>query len=265
MERIHNFRDFGGLRTESGEEIKKGLLFRSASLARATDGDLEELSSLRIRTVCDLRTNLERRRRPDRLPGGSSLMVVHIPIRVSQHDESGLVRQLCSLLFGRARRLEYGEVVKQAYQEYVTEFRTQISDILRLVCDQGNLPILIHCTGGKDRTGIICAIIQTLLGVSPASVMQDYLLSNDNLHAFRTAILDRLRILSVFGVANDKFIPLLEARREYLDASFSLIEHDYGSMKEYVRSGLGFLDSDVHAMKRLLLDRGDRSILQSAG
>jgi protein-tyrosine phosphatase len=207
--------------------------------------------------VCDLRTTLERRKRPDRLPEDTGLRIVHIPIRVSQHDESGLVRQLCSLLFGKARSLEYGEVVKQAYQEYVTEFRAQISDILQLVCKQGNLPILIHCTGGKDRTGIICAIIQSLLGVSRQSVMQDYLLSNDNLHAFRKAILDRLRILSVFGVAKDKFMPLLEARSEYLEASFSRIEHDYGSMDGFVRYGLGLSVSDLHAMKKLLLDGKD--------
>ena len=68
MDCIHNFRDFGGYQTENGAYIKKGLLYRSGALDKATDADLEKLSALGIKTICDLRSERERRMEPDRIP-----------------------------------------------------------------------------------------------------------------------------------------------------------------------------------------------------
>ncbi len=251
---IYNFRDFGGYRARDGLSLKKGMLFRSACLSGASDDDLKRLSSLGIKTVCDLRTRKERADRPDCIPLNPDMKLLHIPIKVKSHNESGFLSQVFSMAFGKGRRLNYAEAMKETYQEYVTDFRSELSGVIRLVTDGANLPILIHCTGGKDRTGFVCAVIQLALGMPGESVIQDYLLSNDHLEQFRREMLRRLRIFSIFGVPKRRFLPLLEARREYLEAAFLRMRVDYGTVEDYIRNGLCLPDGDRRRLGRVLLE-----------
>lgn len=256
METIHNFRDVGGQRTEDGLLVRRGMVYRSGSLARASDADLERLSSLGLRTVCDLRTHQERDDHPDRIPRHRGIRSLHIPVKVNQHDESGLLLRLLWLVFGRARRLDYGEVARKSYREYVTDFSPQFSAVMKVATEPQNLPMLIHCTAGKDRTGFACSLIQLTLGVSPEVVMADYLRSNNHLDRFKEVTLYKLRFLKLFGVSKQKILPLLEARSEYLEAAWDQISQDYGSVGGYVREGLGFSDEDTRRLKRLFLEEG---------
>ncbi len=76
-----NFRDAGGLETRDGRRMKPGILYRSDELSRLSDGDLERLGGLGLRSICDLRAPGERRRRPDRLPPGG-VRPVHVPFQL---------------------------------------------------------------------------------------------------------------------------------------------------------------------------------------
>lgn len=254
MEAIPNFRDFGGYKTEDGSVIKKGLLFRSGSLARASEGDLQTLAALGIRTVCDLRTVRERQQGPDRLPGGRDINYVHIPIKARRHNEASPARQLWSLLFGSARGLDYGELLTELYQELVTDFRPELGRVIKLVGDRDNLPVLIHCTAGKDRTGVTCGLIQLLLGVPVEGVMADYLLSNNGLDLFKAEMRRKFRLFLMVGLPGERFVPLMEARREYLLAALEQIERDYGGLDDYARRGLGLSDEDRLGLKCLFLE-----------
>lgn len=255
MEKIPNFRDFGGYKTQNGLTIKQGLLFRSGDLANASDNDLKKLSPLGIKTIIDLRTKKEKKNKPDRLPDNSGIKSIHIPIKVTLHDESPFIWQLLSLLFGKARNLDYGQAMKQVYQEYVTDFGSEFSEIIRLASEVRNLPLLIHCAGGKDRTGFAGGLIQLVLGVPVEAVIDDYLKSNDYLNDARDEFYDRLNKLSFFGVSSAKFAPIFEARREYLEAAFDQISHDFGSVDDYVREGLGCSDDFMLSLKALLLNQ----------
>lgn len=255
MESIHNFRDFGGYKTQNGLLLKKGMLYRSGSLANASENDLKKLSSLGIKTICDLRTHQERNREPDRIPENSLIKAIHIPIKVTKHDESGFITRLFSLLIGKARRINYDEVLTEVYQEYIIDFRVELSTIIKLASESSYLPILIHCAGGKDRTGLSCSLIQLLLGMPLDLVMQDYLLSNDYLHEFKVEMLKRLKVFSYFGISPQKFYPLLEARKEYLEAAFNQVRNDYGTVDDYAREGLGFSDEDRLRLNQALLSR----------
>lgn len=254
MEKIHNFRDFGGYKTKNRLIIKKGMLFRSGSLANASDNDLKKLSLLGIKTIIDLRTKKERNNNPDRIPGNSAIKSIHIPIKVTTHDESAFIWQLLSLLFGKARNIDYGEAMKQVYQEYVTDFGSEFSEIIRLVSESSNLPILIHCAGGKDRTGFACSLIQLILGVPVETMIHNYLKTNEYLHEAKDEFRNRLKKFSFFGISIEKFVPIFEARREYLEAAFNQISSDFGSVDNYVRDELGFSDEDRLRLKDLLLE-----------
>src|SRR6185436_11756577 len=97
-------------------------------------------------------------------------------------------------------------------------------------------PIVLHCTAGKDRTGWASAMLLTILGVPRDTVFQDYLATNKY-----TAAQNEARIKSVGALLYDPELlrPLIEARREYLQASFDAADEQYGSFNKYVSKGLG--------------------------
>lgn len=254
MESIHNFRDFGGHDTQNSRRVKQGLLYRSASLESASDNDLKKLSSLGIQTIIDLRTNKEKQKNPDRLPENSSFNLIHIPIKVKMHDESGFILQLLSLLFGKGRQLDYHEAMTKVYQEYVTDFCSEFSAVIRLVSDRRNLPIVIHCVGGKDRTGFACSVILQMLGVPLDQVMHDYLLSNDYSFDAKDEFHERLRRFASFGVSIEKLDPIFEARWEYLEAAQNRMTKDFGSFDRYIHEGLNISMDERQAMQELLLE-----------
>ena len=100
MEGIHNCRDFGGYQTASGAIIKKGLLYRSGSLDKATDADLDKIAALGIKTICDLRSEQERLMEPDRIPDVEPIPFFNISMHpiVDYHARS--LKRLFCLMFG---------------------------------------------------------------------------------------------------------------------------------------------------------------------
>ena len=254
MEAIHNFRDFGGYPTTSGTHLKKGLLYRSGDLSKATDADLEHLSSLSIKTICDLRSDEERERQPDRIPDAKSFTFFNIPMRpiVDYHARSLL--RLFSLMFGRERRTDYIAESYKAYREYATSYLPQLKALFQRISHPENLPVLIHCSAGKDRTGVVSSLIQLVLGVSIDSVMDDYLKTNGLLDSYTEEIFRRLRKLAYFGIPWKMYAPLFDARSEYLNAALAQVKEEFGAIDEWFRRGLGFSEKDKMAFLTIFND-----------
>lgn len=254
MQSIPNFRDFGGYPTQNGVKIKSGLLYRSGTLYKASDADLDQLSALGIKTIIDLRSKREHERRPDRLPNNSQITVIHLPIQVKQHPDSGLTAQLFSFAFGKKRKLDFSAVIQTGYREFVTDFHLAFGHILKVTLNAENLPLLIHCSAGKDRTGLACCIIQQLLGMSYAQVLHDYLLSNELSRAYRSEMFRKLRLLALIGITQKRLQPLFEVREDYLGAAFEQIEKDHTTFENYVRNKLRFSPEDQVQLQELLLE-----------
>lgn len=244
MEAIHNFRDFGGYKTQNGTRLKKGLLFRSGDLSRATDSDLERLYALGIKTICDLRSEHERQRQPDRVPEAKPITFFNIPMRpiVDYHARS--LRRLISLMFGRERRMDYIAESYAAYREYATSYLPQLKALFQHISHSENLPVLLHCSAGKDRTGVVCSLIQRALGVPAETAMDDYLKTNGLLNAYTEEIYRQLSKLAYFGVPWKMYTPLFDARSEYLNAAFAQVKEEFGAIDEWFRMGLGFAEKE---------------------
>ncbi|MDZ7330747.1 MAG: tyrosine-protein phosphatase [candidate division KSB1 bacterium] len=252
MEAILNFRDFGGYRTRDGRSIRTRLLYRSGSLSTATASDQQELQNLGIKTVIDLRTHKERQSRPDRLP--RQIASVHIPIKTSKHNESGFLWQLFSVLFGKARKIDYHQMMIEVYQEYVTHFQKEFAQILKLIAEPHNLPVLIHCTGGKDRTGFACWLIHLLLDLPHEVALADYLKTNDYALTSNPDIQHWIKALSLFGIPKERFLALLEARADYLNAANELITQIFGTVENFALYGLKLSESELIAIKNALIE-----------
>ena len=249
MEGINNFRDFGGYRTENGSRLKKGLLYRSGDLFQATDADLEHIYALGIKTICDLRSEVERQRQPDRIPAVKPFTFFNIPMRPVVDYHACSLQRLFSLMFGSERRTDYVAITHQAYREYATRYLPQLKALFKRISDPQNLPVLIHCSAGKDRTGVVSSLIQLVLGVPYESAQEDYLKTNDNLDAYKEDVFRKLSRLGYFGIPwRQLYAPLLAARADFLNAALEQVKEEFSAVDKWFHSGLGLSEKEKLAL-----------------
>jgi protein-tyrosine phosphatase len=253
MQGVHNFRDFGGYPTDAGMFVKKGLLYRSGSLDKATDADLDELAVLGIKTICDLRSEQERIKEPDRIPDVNAVTFFNISMRPIVDYHSRSLKRLGSLMFGTERRTDYIAESYKAYRDYATGYLPQLKALFKRISNPENLPVLIHCSAGKDRTGVVSSLIQQMLGVPADVAMDDYLITNQNMDEYNADVMRRLSKLAYFGVPWKMYTPLFDARRDYLNAAFSQVKEEFGALENWMRNGLKFFEKDREAFAKTLL------------
>jgi len=207
-----NVRDIGGYRTSYGLQVTRGRVFRGDALSQLTGPDTERLDRLRLRTVIDFRT------RRDLGDGRAAELMVEISrgfVADAQQREA----------FGAA---------------------------LRLACSAGRLPLLYHCSSGKDRAGWMTAIVLTALGVPRELVLRDYLLSND----FHRTEYQKLRYdLVKTGIVADPELlrPIMEQCATYLGAAFEEAERRYASFGRFLADGLEVSGAMLGELRRTLL------------
>jgi protein-tyrosine phosphatase len=115
-------------------------------------------------------------------------------------------------------------------------------------------PATVHCSGGKDRAGLLSAIVLLTLGVPQETVMKDYLLSNTYRAAENAQTLTRLQaLLDPQGIEVIK--SLIEVRPEYLQAALDQMKQEYGSIDAYLRKGLGITKAEQKRFQRQMLER----------
>jgi protein-tyrosine phosphatase len=263
-----NVRDIGGYRSTYGLEVTRGLVFRGDSLSQLTGPDLARLDSLALRSVIDFRTPGEvLLTGTDRLPYG--LECVSLPVA---GGDLGSVYELIASGDHERQRSELGDgraasLMIEINRGFVADPRQReaFGAAFRLLCSPGRLPLLFHCSGGRDRTGWMAAIVLTTLGVPRELVLRDYLLSND----FHRTSYTKLRFdLVKTGMVGDPDLlrPILEQSPTYLGAAFEEADRRYGSFGRFITGGLGVTEAMVAALTRGLLSeaRDDRGTGGSA-
>ena len=161
---IQNKRDLGGIRTADGRRIRPGLLIRSAHLFQAEEADLAGISS-----VIDLRTPGERLEAPDRTWGRE-----YLPIPIFEDMTAGVSHEQ------GADHQGFPDMAV-LYRRIVTECAASFRRGLRAVMghDFSGGAVLWHCTEGKDRCGLITALVLEALGADRGVILEDYLRTNE--------------------------------------------------------------------------------------
>lgn len=227
-----NFRDLGGYETTDGKTVKYGMAYRSDDLHRLDEADLATLDGLGLRTVVDFRDQQETSRLPDRLPRSVEHRVA-IPIEAGKLLVGFSERELT-----RPRAIG---VMISVYRALVHEFQPAFGRLFRLLADPARLPLLFHCTAGKDRTGFAAALFLSALGVDREDVYADYLLSNELLKARFVPGVDY----------DDALQPMYGVERTYLDAAFEVVDNSYGGVEKYLRDALGV---DAAGLRRIFTE-----------
>ncbi len=224
-------------------------LFRSDALNQLSASDLVTVSRLGIRQVIDLRSQPEQQHDPDRLP--PQVTCHFLPITLVWQDPFVVQKKLLS---GDVRPGEFASDLVRGYSETPAAYAGVFAQIFRLLIQPDGLPALIHCTGGKDRTGMAMALIQSALRVPRQAIFDDYLTSNLRRELFIWRWTTLIWFASRLRTPPSRFRPLLETRRLYLQSFFENIEHRYGSVDAYLRQGLGLKSSELEILQEKLLE-----------
>lgn len=191
-----NFRDLGGYRADGGQ-TRWGRLFRSDALGNLDDHDIAALTDLGLATVVDLRTSLEISGSGRGPLASTDIRYIHQSLIEREAGES------------RAAPAPPGDELAERYLYYLDASGPTFAALVELIAEEDNLPLVFHCAAGKDRTGVLAALVLSLLGVDRADIVADYLATGQGL----AAIVARL--------AQD---PIHKQLMDYLPPSYYQIE-----------------------------------------
>jgi protein-tyrosine phosphatase len=227
------FRDLGGTLTADGRRIRNGRIFRSGDLSALTQADLDRLRSLGIRLVCDLRSEFERTARPSQWPEDlqtERLIAGLLDVRTGQLDLRRMLIEDPTPAGVRRMMLATYEALPAAAAPLLPQLFARLAN--------NQLPALVHCSAGKDRTGFVCACIQHTLGVDRETILKEYLAIREHLvaDAMASRISEHLRA-SVGDAAAERMVKVLsDVDADYLDAALAAIVRMHGSLDRYLAS-----------------------------
>jgi protein-tyrosine phosphatase len=228
-----NFRDIGGYTSADGRTVKWGYLFRSGQLSALSELDRSLLAELGLNVVCDFRRVEEQERDPSNLPDPGP-QVVSLPIAPGSNG-SFLEQAGSSWEADRQAMFDFMVEINRDFAVQQVQTYASMFDVL---LQSEDTRMLVHCAAGKDRTGFAAAIILLALGVSRATVMEDYLLTAQYFHPLRE--IDRLREkYDMQDLETEALLPVLEVHPEYLQAAFDAIDAEFASLEDYLHQALG--------------------------
>ncbi|MEY2444594.1 MAG: protein-tyrosine phosphatase [Ilumatobacteraceae bacterium] len=239
LEAVHNFRDLGGYATADGRCTRWRTLFRADGLYRLTAADVVALEPLGLRTVIDLRSSPELDERGTFPVDAHPVVFLHLPI--------------IDATWATGDPVEYDrdeDFLIWAYQEMLTVGAPRFAAAFAALAQPDALPAVFHCAAGKDRTGLLAALLLGSLGVSHDDIVADYTLTVEGMQRFRVWAarewpewFDRMATMPPAFTA-----ALPEAMRHVIEELCA----KHGSIRAYVRS-IGVSDATLATLESVLL------------
>ncbi len=234
LEGAVNLRDFGGYETLDGGRVRPNHLFRSGILSGLTEAGRAAFAELDVKLICDLR-------RADEKAGEPTPMFANAPSGVEIPIDPG------SAIIMRERLTESGLTLADSIDFMVSINRDLARDhaedyaqmfVYLMALEEG--AFLVHCSAGKDRTGFACALILQALGVPRATVLQDYLLTNEAMD-YEGYVVPRLnsRPWLQQHSSRESIMALFGVRPEYLQAAYDAIASEFEDVEQYIDQAIG--------------------------
>jgi protein-tyrosine phosphatase len=228
FESIFNFRDLGGYNGKDGRKVAWRRLFRSGELHHMSGSDATIFADeIKIKSVIDLRDsesgeNLETGEVKNLAVQHYSVPLIVISGGNKEYDDEKETRIFKDFT-------NCGEIYR--YRLNTSGFGQQIVQVLDIIADSDNLPLVFHCSAGKDRSGLIAAMVLGILGVDDRDIIEDY--TQTGLHMEK--IIDRWKNETVFTEVLSNLEPYqLEAVPESMETILSGINRDHGSIRQYL-------------------------------
>jgi protein-tyrosine phosphatase len=240
-----NFRDLGGYPTQDGAQVRWKTLFRADTLHRLDGADLDAFHDLGLCTVIDLRSGHEVDDHGQLRPAVDTLVVHHLPML---DEVGGPNRPAPALSPAETATLTAGN----AYISMADRGRHAIGRAVTLLARPERLPAVFHCTAGKDRTGILAAVVLGALGVGDDDIVVDYMLT-DETRAARDAFL-QIHDPDYYAFLQRLPVGFREMDADAIPTMLAWIRSEHGTVTEYLRTG-GVDEPTLTALRANLLQR----------
>jgi protein-tyrosine phosphatase len=233
---VKNFRDLGGYPTRDGRHTRWRQVLRSDGLHKLEDGELAAFAALDVGTVIDLRRDDEREEQPHRfpcvcipLPSRKATATPGVTLEERRDGERWLFDEYCTML-------ELGGPL--------------FGELFTLVAE-APAPVVIHCMGGKDRTGLTVALLLDYLGVERAVVLDDYELTSKYLGVEH--IPDVVAMFVDNGIARPAAEGMLSAPRWAMNDALAILDDQFGGIERYLRTSGAMDDETLHLLRTRLV------------
>ncbi|MEV5240051.1 tyrosine-protein phosphatase [Streptomyces cinnamoneus] len=235
FERLHNFRDLGGYTTGDGRTVRWARLFRSDSLGKLRGADWERFVALGVTTVIDLRYPWEIAAK-GRVPEHPSLTYHNLSIEHRPYDQAAL-----------GADVETGPYLAERYMEVAHDGVGELRRALEVIASQDG-PVVFHCASGKDRTGLLAALVLSLLDVPEKDVIEDFALTG----------LATERLVADWRAGHPGREPVWpgygRAPADVMRLFLAALAERHGSVRGYATDLLGVDDALIGALRRNLLE-----------
>jgi len=259
-----NFRDLGGYQGQDGRCVKWGQVYRSAQLDRLSEQGIRDLASLGIQAVVDLRFSDESLKYPTikaAVPD-AKMLSWHDEFQDDSHHRSDAMQRSWRDSLKSQDPEQVREAMRINYPQKLYSHRAIYKKML-LCLSEGHMPLVFHCAAGKDRTGVAAALILSLLGVSNQQIVEDYLITQNEIkHLLETWAAggavdsddyeDFQKSLS--RQPRELIQPVFDADVNYINTLLEYVENTYQGFSNFAAQILELSDAQVKALQENLLD-----------
>ena len=246
LKHVKNYRDLGGITTSDGRVLKPHMLIRGTTLFDPTLLGIKILKeNYNLKTIIDLRTQKEILEKPDVKIDG--VEILHMPVfdeSVAGISHEKKVHSFKTLMMMPKMEDLYVQMVTGASLDNVIKV---LKFILTLPVQK--FSVVFHCTAGKDRTGVVAALLLSFLGVDRVTVMNDYLLTNKRVLFKANMAYVGLLITKGNPKLAHKIKHYFLAEPNFIKAALNQLEKDFGSLEEFFKQKLGFTEDETKKIK----------------
>lgn len=222
--------------------MKKGMLFRSDVLYRTTKAEKTLLKEKNIKVIIDLRNGEE----VDELHDSKISGIKYINLPFLPEEANGRRKEPKIIVYKGLKMPDLPFYYRELATKSVGHVWRRVFDIL---LNNNDGAVLFHCSAGKDRTGVLTAVILKLLGIDQETIYQDYLLTNQNPLYYKKLA------LKMPPDIREVFLDFFQAKKEYLDSTFEEIEKIYGSFDAFLYECCGLNEEKINLLRDKYLNK----------
>ena len=237
---LSNFRDLGGIKNVDGKYVAWGKFYRSAALNNLLTSEFPYLGNIDLKKVFDLRSDSEIKKAKDNLP--KDITYEHFP--VFDNKNSGLIDGLEeSLRQGTLTKVKAEELLANMYKSFADNDSEKFNHLVHQIMIEDKYPNVFHCTAGKDRTGYTAALILAILKVDRETILDEYEMTNFYTEKRIKSVVENVDKLGYGNkISPEAVLAIMSVNKDYLRASFDVIDNKYGGIDSYIKNQLGISD-----------------------
>jgi protein-tyrosine phosphatase len=234
---VRNFRDIGGIPVNGNFRIIEGVFYRSATVDHISREDATKLRDLNIRTIIDLRAPKEVKRNRRSIDHSVTLSM---PLDFQQTTRD----RLRPYLYKKGTEEILADISNQLYLDILDAAAPVFRQLIELLLSGENTPLLIHCQAGKDRTGIMTALLLLALGAEREWIVSDFLKSNDALIPYFKKLLIIRKIITFGFFPSARMLYVVTVKKRNIDSIIDRVENHYGGIEGFLSSA-GLNSTDI--------------------